>query len=409
MNNNINGVQVVSYLQNYYKTTSIGLFVKVGSKNEPERLSGIVHFIEHMLLKRNTKYKYSNPLRIIEEIGGTINAFTTKEYICIHGKVLNRHYKLLLGLLLDLLLYPEFNNNDINIEKNVILNELWNYINNEEIQCRNKLMNAVLYPHPLSREILGTGDHINSFSRNDLLNFHNEIVKRNIVISIVGGGNNEEVLEFLEKKTSDLQLGSNTDINNFKLAPYNVINENSTNKKNINTISHAIPAVGFNDKNIVYFNFLATILRYGSGSILNKVLREEKGLVYYTHAAAYSYEDNGILLISCSSNKSKNISKIDQELRKIYQFIKNGNITIYQFNNIKEIVKSHIYFSTENPSNIMLEIGKRKLFNIQSVGFDYHEMDKINHIIDTLRYEKFVEFTNDIMSKKISTMSSICV
>lgn len=409
MDNNINGIKVTSHIRSYYKTTSIGLFVKIGSKDEPESLSGIVHFIEHMLLKKNTRYQSSTPLRIIEEIGGTINAFTTKEYICIHGKVLNRHYKLLLGLILDILFYPEFNNNDIYVEKNVILNELWRYINNDEVQCRNRLMNAMLDPHPLSKEILGTQEHINSFSRKDLFGFHNEIVKRNMTISIVGGINHEEALEFLEKQTSDLLLKTCSDFNNNEIPTYNEINENLINNKNINTISHAIPAVGFNDKNIAFYNLLVIILRYGSGSILNKTLREEKGLVYSTHASAYSYEDRGILLISCSTNKPDNIPKIDHELRKIYQNIKKRNITINHFNSTKEIVKSHIYFNRENPSNIMLEMGKKQLFNIQNSGLNYSDLDNINQIIDGFSYEKFKEFTNDMMSKYISTMNSICV
>ncbi|GKV55346.1 peptidase M16 [Sporosarcina sp. NCCP-2222] len=402
-------LDVLTYHKDYYNSISVGLFIKFGSKNETEEDSGISHFIEHMLFRTNKKNR--NSKIIVEELGGYVNAYTTKEYICIHGKILSNYQEILINTILDIVLYPCFSETDIKLEKQVVLNELWNYENNEEIQCQNKLMNTMLESHPLSRTILGTKNNIKNFEQNYLQLKHIDILKRNKVLSIAGNIDSDKINNILEQRINEFPDSDNSQIYSIeKINNYKQINLKRQNNRNVNTISHAFPGIEYSNKKIMLYNILTNILGYHSSSILNQKLREDKGLVYNVNCLSYSFEEGGIVLISCSTHKPENIAVITDILYREYDRILEKGISLESFNMMKEVLKTQILFNSENPSNIMFDRGKSFLLNISGYkDINYECSENLKSDIDLLKYSDLNKILTNIFSNEVSTISSVSV
>jgi len=198
---NINGVDFIfSPFQNI-ETASLGVFLRGGARFEDRKVKGIAHFLEHMIFKGSRSYSHRQIKREIEGRGGSLNAFTAQEITTYYAHFLNKNLPRALDILLDMVFNPLLKEQEINKERNVILEEIKMY-NDLPSSRAGMLLDRLLWKnHPLGEEIIGQIDTVNGISRLDLDNFRKKYyIPSNIVISFSGAYNKDKIADLLAEK-----------------------------------------------------------------------------------------------------------------------------------------------------------------------------------------------------------------
>ena len=182
-----NGLTIIGEEIPYLKSISLGIWIKAGSVIETEENSGVSHFIEHMLFKGTKNRSAKDLAREIDNLGGVINAFTSKEYTCFYVKLLDEHINIGIDVLSDMILNSSFDKKDIEKEKFVILEELKMYEDSPEDLAYDLLLENIYKNHNLGMNILGNRKTLKNFKRENILDYYNKYyIPNNSVISICG-------------------------------------------------------------------------------------------------------------------------------------------------------------------------------------------------------------------------------
>ena len=166
---------------------ALGIWVDVGSRDESDSTAGISHYIEHMLFKGTQNRTAKQIAEELDAVGGQLNAFTTKEYTCYYAKVLDEHFGLAVDILTDMLFNSKIDEQDVEREKNVILEEIKMYEVAPDELVHDMFAKTIWAGHPLGRPIIGTTETVSNFTYKDLRSYiaQNYIANR-MVISVAG-------------------------------------------------------------------------------------------------------------------------------------------------------------------------------------------------------------------------------
>src|SRR4051812_28437428 len=168
-----NGLTVATAALPHMCSVSVGVWVAVGGRFEPARLSGVSHFIEHMLFKGTKKRSAAEISQAVEGLGGYLNAFTSEELTCFYSKARHDRFDELLEVLVDMFLNSEFDKGELDKERGVIKEELAMYLD-QPAQHVHELLNETLWPdQPLGRSLTGTPQTLDEMSRADLVKYKN--------------------------------------------------------------------------------------------------------------------------------------------------------------------------------------------------------------------------------------------
>src|SRR5574337_1326522 len=163
-----NGMVVLSERMPAVKSASIGVWVQVGSRDETPEVAGISHFIEHMLFKGTPRRSAQEIARTIDAVGGTLDAFTSRESTCFFAKVLGEHLPLAVDLLADTFLHSSLHPNDIERERQVVLQEIKMVEDTPDDLVHDLFAEAIWNDHPVARPILGRKETVRRFAQDDV-------------------------------------------------------------------------------------------------------------------------------------------------------------------------------------------------------------------------------------------------
>ena len=198
-----NGIRIVSEKIPYVRSVSIGVWIGTGSRNEDRSNNGISHFIEHMMFKGTEQKSAKEIAESIDNIGGQLNAFTGKECTCYYTKTLDSHLDIAIDVLSDMLFHSKFTKKDIDIERNVILEEIGMYEDSPEELVHDILSETVWNGNPLGYPILGAHECLMAMDRNMLKDYIREkYIPSNSVISIAGNFDDEKLFDSVSKYSS---------------------------------------------------------------------------------------------------------------------------------------------------------------------------------------------------------------
>ncbi|MBE6062204.1 MAG: insulinase family protein [Clostridium butyricum] len=384
-----NGLRVVTEKIEHLNSISVGVMVQNGSRNESPDVNGISHFIEHMFFKGTDKRTSKGIMEEIENVGGQINAFTSKEATCYYIKALNTHIDLSLDILSDILLNAKFDPEEIEKEKGVVIEEINMSQDSPEDVLDDVHSKACFGSDPLGNPILGTIDLVKSFTREKIVKFiEKKYTPYNSVISICGNFKDDELRCLIEK-----YFGS------WKCKDKNIVDYGNPiiqvgskyGKKEIEQlhISLGLKGLPYADKDNYSLVLLNNIFGNGASSILFQKVREELGLCYSICSYLQPFQGIGTLNIYAGLNKNygeKALEVIDKELSL---FAKNG-ITNRQLEINKEKIKANYILGLESTSSRMFANAKRYLFkNIVRTQeevinmIDNIDKDDIQKVLDT--------------------------
>ena len=300
-----NGVSIVMEQMEWVRSVSLGIFIKNGSINENETTNGISHFIEHMLFK-GTKTRTSKQIaEEMDNIGGQLNAFTSKEYTCYYARVLDTHIDKAIDVLTDMLFNSKFDDMDIEKEAKVILEEIDMYEDSPEDTVFATLQKEVFKNTPFGYGVLGTKKNVSRFKRQDFIDYMNKkYTGENIVVAIAGNFDKQRVLNDIKSKMEKIPKGSPNKEADKK---YLYVPTKIKQFKEIEQLHLLIgfEGISLKDKNNYAMSLLNTILGGGMSSILFQKIREEQGIAYSIYSYNSSYINNGIFNIYVGLNKNQ--------------------------------------------------------------------------------------------------------
>lgn len=379
-----NGLTIIGEEIPYIKSITLGVWINAGSRIEDPKVSGVSHFIEHMMFKGTQNRTSKEIASEIDNLGGQINAFTSKECTCYYVKLLDEHIDYGIDILSDMILNSSFDKNDIDKERLVILEELKMYEDSPEDLAYDLLTEGIYNNKDLGMNIIGTKDSLFDINREEMLDYFNKYyVPNNSVISIAGNFNFDEMVEKLETKFKNWERKDvEVEINPAEFNSCFIAKNKDTEQVNLAMCLEAIPM-----GNIEETYALAVINNIFGGSISSRLfqkIREEKGLVYSIFSSQSLYRECGDFGIFASmSNESLEevYNLIIEEIRDIRE----NYLTEKEIKESKEQLKGSYILGLESTSSRMMSTGKAMLLSKKVRNAD-EIIDSINNVdMDTIK------------------------
>lgn len=292
-----NGVRILFEDDDRARSCSMGVWAASGSAYEDSLAAGTSHFIEHMLFRGTAKRCSREIAEQMDEIGAYLNAFTAKEYTCFYVRSLTEHAETAFDILGDMLSQPAMKQEDIELEKGVIGEEISMYEDSPEDLCVDKLYDAIWGPDRLGGNILGTAETVRNMSRERLLRHMKEFyAPERLVISFCGNYDRGRMLSLCE----DFFAGAENTNNPFTAASTSYRKSVTAVKKDFeqNQLIIAFPGTAQTSDKREAAQLMSSILGASSSSRLFQRIRDELGLVYSIDTANASFVNEGLFLVS---------------------------------------------------------------------------------------------------------------
>lgn len=352
-----NGIRIVTEHLPYLRSVTLGLWFEVGSRDEEVEEWGISHFIEHMMFKGTEIHSAREIAELMDQRGGHLNAFTGKEQTCYYFKVLDDHFSFAAKLLQDMLLNSLFLPEDVEKEKNVVLEELNMYQDSPE-ELVHDLFSEVLVPHSsLGRNILGSEGTIASFTPELIQTYLTKhYTADRLVIACVGNVRHDQVVEAFAP-TLDIPQGV---VRPLEQAEHEVGGEHFWDKE-IEQIHLCVggPAFSRLDPRKYALHVLDAILGGGVSSLLFQELREERGLVYNTYSFTSLYRDLGFYGVYAGF-RPQNWGGVWELLEDLFRRLPDS-IDPDRVERAKSQLKGSLVLSQESTTNRMFRLAKGEL------------------------------------------------
>jgi predicted Zn-dependent peptidase len=373
-----------------------GLLIAAGSRDEEEDEHGLAHFLEHCFFKGTKTRKNHHILSRLDAVGGELNAFTAKEETWIHASMLKEHYERAIELIADITFHPSFPAEEIEKEKEVIIDELNSYFDSPSEMIFEEFDQQLFGNHAIGRSILGTKESINSVKRSTLERFRKRnLTAEQLVFSSAGNIPVEKLQLLLEK-----HLGKE------KLAPFTQKRSKPTLKagkkifveKDIHQVNYLVggKAYAYPHKLRPALTLLANVL--GGPALNNKlsmVIREKYGLAYHVECTYAPFTDCGIFSLYLGTDK-ENLKKATDLAEKTLSYYKDNKMSSRQLHEAKKQIIGQMALAQDSGSALMFNLGKSLyLFNrIDTMQEVFRRLEEITSeqiqqaAIDTFHFEK---------------------
>ena len=384
---------------------SIDIWCKAGSSFEEVGKNGTAHFLEHMIFKGSKKIMPGEFDHKIESLGGLSNASTGYDDVHYHVLVPPSNFKESLGLLTNIVFSPDFNPNEFEKEKGVVIDEIKQQNDQPEERLFNYFLKRVWLSPNYANSILGTEDSIKNLEINDLKKFHRKHYNSEKICIAIAGNLSKEIYKVFEK--SDLsginknQIFEDPNMINFQnISSLKIRNGRELIKFENLEFSRVFMAwfiPNLNDqRNIIGLEILASILSVGRNSKLVKLLKEDSNLVESVYVDVNAGELGGLFIMEASC-ESKDIDLVEMQINKTIDEISNLKaLTLDEINKAINIVKSNYFFNLETSTQLSSFFGnellwgrKSSIHNLESHLKYWSDLDNFKEITEYISKDKF--------------------
>ena len=298
-----NGFRIVTEDMPGLKSASVGIWVTAGGRHERAEQNGIAHFLEHMAFKGTAKRSALQIAEEIEDVGGYINAYTSKEMTAYYARVLSADVALALDVISDIVLNPVFDPKEIETERHVILQEIGQSLDTPDDIIFDWLQEVSYPDQPFGRTILGPAERVSSFSRADLTGFVAEHYGPDQMILAAAGGVDHDLI--VAQATAI--FGALRPVGQPLLAPARFLGGERREVKDLEQVHFALSfeAPGYRAPDVYAAQVWSTAMGGGMSSRLFQKIREERGLCYSIFAQSGAYEDTGSMTIYAGTSEEE--------------------------------------------------------------------------------------------------------
>tara|TARA_B100001540_G_scaffold305367_1_gene316192 strand:+ start:19 stop:1272 length:1254 start_codon:yes stop_codon:yes gene_type:complete len=298
-----NGLRIVTQNMPGLETVSMGIWNFVGGRDESENINGVAHLLEHMAFKGTLTKSALQIAETIENVGGDINAYTSKEITAYYVKLIADDLPLGIEILTDILQNSLFSEEELDRERGVILQEIGMYLDTPDDMIFDYWQEKAFPDQPMGRSILGKPDVIKNISRNQVKDFMmSHYNPKKMIVSAAGKIEHEKFVEQVRQKCVNLPAGNK---NTRQTSKY--ISGEYRQDKDLEQIHLLLGFEGINFHHEDYYSLLvySSLLGGGMSSRLFQEIREKRGLVYGISSFSSSYTDTGVFGIYAGTGESQ--------------------------------------------------------------------------------------------------------
>lgn len=360
------------------------LTIKCGTRDEGDFHNGIAHFTEHTLFKGTERKSARVISSYLDKLGGELNAFTTKEEIVLHSTVLKEDLGKAASLLLELATSPTFPEEEVSIEKGVVIDEINSYKDSPADDVYDKFEEALFEGHPLGRSILGTAASVKKITGKELKLFTKEhFVPANMALTIVADIDEkrmeENVLKLAGKVFTKVPMaGGERVVTPIPLKPaFNRQVEKRNHEVNA-VIGNFAPSLYDTEERFAAILMSNIIGGPASNSLLNSLLREKNGWVYGVESSYSQYTESGIMTISLGCERG-NLEKCLDAIWKVIRKMQNEEYSSVRLKAAKKQILGQLAISSDNGEAQCLSMGK-SLMSLGSIFTDRQNREAIEAV-----------------------------
>ncbi|MDR3697132.1 pitrilysin family protein [Mucilaginibacter sp.] len=365
--------------------------VNAGSRDETEQQTGLAHFIEHLLFKETEKRSTNQILNRLELVGADLNAYTAKEYTCIHASLLNQHLERAIDLFEDILFHSTFPAEEVEKERGVILDEIASYLDQPEEAVQDDFEELLFKDHPIGRNILGTTASVGRLGRDDMKAFIAANYNTSqMVFAVFGDYDLKKLIRLSEKYFGPIPAN---DAVKTRIKPGITLPGKTMLAKPISQTHCMMGAQAYSSAHR-YKNALLLLNNYlggmGMSSRLNLEIREKYGIAYTIESNYTPLTDTGIFSIyfGTDTEKAEKATKlIYKELKKL----RDNQFGTLQLHQAKQKFIGQIALAEESRMGLIISMAKSLL--------DFNDIDTLQLIFDKINAvtaSQLLEISNEI-------------
>lgn len=355
-----NGLRIGAEVMPQVKSVTAGFFIRAGGMTETAEQNGISHFVEHMLFKGTERRKACELVQAIDRTGGILNAFTSDEYTCVYVRTLDRQIETAVDVLCDMLFHSKFAEEDIELEKRVIGEEISLYEDSPEELAGDLLSARTWGDCPAGRPVLGTLDRIGRFTREDLTGYLKQFYHpQNMVFAIAGSFTLSHVVSLLEERMARYFAPWKP---SFPSSPMVFHSGISLKEKDAEQTQLALGLEGVcrTDRDLYPLLAVNTLFGGGMSSRLFQKIREEKGLAYSIGSYPVCHKQAGLLVISAGISPKNTRQTMELLLHEI-NLLRQHGLSREEMEASKEQLAGGYLLGLESTSSRMSHLGKGML------------------------------------------------
>ncbi|MGE0762044.1 MAG: M16 family metallopeptidase [Bdellovibrionales bacterium] len=388
-----NGVRVVTEHHPFTRSVSAGIYVDLGTRDEPAHLGGAAHFIEHLVFKGTRKRTGFEIAKSLEEVGGDLNAYTSREYTCFHAACLREHLPLAMDVLVDLISRARFNKNDFDTERDVVSAEIDMSMDDFEEYIYDLFFENAYQGHALGKPILGTPTSLKSMDRTEIMKYYQSRYRgSNLVVSVAGNVDHDQVVDVAAKALGSVR-GKPT--KHMRRKP-----RFKTFRRFIHRPSEQVhilmggSSCAYQDEYRFESYIVNALLGGGMTSKLYQSVREKRGLAYTVYSFLISFTDSG-LLTYYASTAPKNVAKVMKLMQQEIFGLRKRGINNRDLQLFKTQVKGQILLGADDVENRMNSLAVNEMIFGQ-----YRPVDEIINDIDKITVKSVQEYLNQYVNEK---------
>ena len=355
-----NGIRVISETLPHVNSVSIGIWVANGSRHERRESSGVAHFIEHLLFKGTHRRSALDISREIDSLGGILNAFTSREYVCYYAKVLDKFLPKAVDILADIFLNSLFNAEEIEKERKVVLQEINMMEDNPDDYIHDLFHRNFWKDHPLGMSILGDEASVTSFSREMIVSYKDHMYRaEDIIIAAAGNLDHQALLEMLGKLLPGIPQGSGIEAGTQPTCQKRI----EVIVKDLEQVHMCLGLKGLPQNHPQRYEafMMNTILGGSMSSRLFQEVREKQGLAYSVYSYMASHADAGSLVVYAGSSQDHFMEVLEITLRELRR-LRSKPISMIEIDSAREQLKGNLILSLESSDNRMSKLAKNEIY-----------------------------------------------
>lgn len=363
-----NGVRVLCERLPHVRSCTIGFWAESGSRHEPEELSGISHFIEHMLFKGTKTHSAQQLACAFDEIGGQVNAFTSKDHTCYYARTTDMHLQTAVDLLLDMYTNSVFDKKEVDLERGVIFEEIDMYEDTPDDLVNEQLAQEIYKGDPLGMAVLGTKETLSGITSDILRDYRNRhYTAARTIISLCGSVSDSDLETICKKLEKAIPTGGDKLVDGeVQYKPSMVLRRKKIEQNHVIMAFEGIP---LGSEHRFSMQVLNNILGAGMSSRLFQKVREEHGLCYSVYSFCTNYIGAGIIGIYVGLNPESE-QKAIKLIREILEEIKADGVTPEELHRTKEQLKTTLLMGMESTSSRMNVIARNEMIYGREVSED---------------------------------------
>ncbi|WP_135081710.1 pitrilysin family protein [Terasakiella sp. SH-1] len=353
-----NGLRIVSDSMMSVQSVSLGAWVEAGTRHEAPQVNGISHLLEHMAFKGTKRRSALELAEEIENVGGHINAYTSRENTAYYCKVLKEDVSLAVDVIADILQHSVLDEEELTRERSVILQEI-HQANDTPDDIIFDVFQETAYPdQAMGRPVLGKADIIASMARDDVLSYmQNNYATSNMIFSAAGNVDHEALVALVSEKFDSLpkESGINADPTRYQGG---VLAVNRPSLEQVHIVA-GFDGVRYDDPDFYALSVMSTLFGGGMSSRLFQEIREKRALVYSIYSFVSAYDDGGMLGIYAGTGAEETkelLPVLIDEIKKVCDDVHDDEVI-----RARAQLKSSILMSLESTSTRCEQLARQMI------------------------------------------------